>query len=622
MRLAKSPQNQIAVLAVISTGGLLIGNAVVALFALMLLGSMALLPNRNPLLYWPLGLLAVMVLNFFGYVVLWSQSASGINATDGVVTLGSVTIFLALVALSRSKRNRSEETKQHRVKPGLVVLLTTLSILVILQATIRFYWNHVPLISGFMAGGDHNMHVEITHRLMRWSGWRIEQTPISLFGYPKGIHFLIAELTAIESKSSSVNHLTQQFLMSAWFEWLQLAAAMQCGVLIVVGNLRKVRLSRVFLAMFITSTICLVDNLVAQLFWSGFTTTLGIAWVLLLGVAFPWEEISTHKSAQVPLTIAYLGFFTIASLVIYQPYALVFVSLLLLYLFAHTDLKKLSFLNFFKSNRFKSNFPLLIFLILSTLLLVPFFLAGLRGHAIDSLLVEGQLLASNFHLVLFCFIASFAMVIVKIARSRKNELSGMLSISSGLITSIWALSFSVVLIVMRASDFGLRNQPYYSQKLMWIGVIVSLPFICSQLLDLFEKLTFNMPKLFKAVPYILTVMIGVNYGLQIATPTRHGSVDWMARGMLVDVEIPQPRSLAVSPGDALGTHLANLAIRTRTQVNIPVELALSGDITAICDYANENQVLLIYTGASESDQLKKLGCNKDIVYVENGLFKK
>ena len=622
MRLAKSPQNQIAMLAVISIGGLLIGNAVVALFALMLLGSMALLPNRNPLLYWPLGLLAVMVLNFFGYVVLWSQSASGVNTTDGVVTLGSVTVFLVLVALSRSKRNRSEETKHHRVKPGLVVLLTTQSILIILLATIRFYWNPVPLISGFMAGGDHNMHVEITHRLMRWSGWRIEQTPISLFGYPKGIHFLIAELTAIESKSSSVNHLTQQFLMSAWFEWLQLAAAMQCGVLIVVGNLRKVRLSRVLLAIFITSFICLIDNLVAQLFWSGFTTTLGITWVLLLCGAFPWDEISTHKSAQVPLTMTYLGFFTIASLIIYQPYALVFVSLLVFYLFAHTDLKKLRVLDCFKSKWFKSNFPILIFLILSTLLLVPFFLAGLRGHAIDSLLEEGQLLTSNFHLVLFCFIASFAMVIVKIARSSTNELSGTLSILSGLITSIWALSFSVVLIVMRVSDFGLRNQPYYSQKLMWIGVIVSLPFICSQLLDLFEKLAASLPKAFLVVPFIIMALAMFSFGLEAATPTRHGSVDWMARGMLVDVEIPQPRSLAVSPGDALGTHLANLAIRTRTQVNIPVELALSGDTTAICDYANENQVLLIYTGASESDQLKNSGCDGDIIYVENGIVLK
>jgi hypothetical protein len=90
----------------------------------------------------------------------------------------------------------------------------------------------------------------------------------------------------------------------------------------------------------------------------------------------------------------------------------------------------------------------------------------------------------------------------------------------------------------------------------------------------------------------------------------------------VDVEIPQPRSLAVSPGDALGTHLANLAIRTRTEVNIPIDLALFGDLKAICDYAQINQVLLIYTGASESDQLKKSGCNKDIIYVENGLVKK
>jgi hypothetical protein len=622
MQLAKSPQTQIAVLAVISIGGLLIGNAVVALFALMLLGSMAALPNRSPLLYWPLGLLAVIVLNFFGYVFLWSQSASGVDATDGVVTLGSVTIFLALVALSRSRRNRPEETKQHQVKPRLVMLLTIQSVLIILLATIRFYWNPVPLISGFMAGGDHNMHVEITHRLMEWSGWRIEQVPISLFGYPKGIHFLIAELTAIESKSSSENHLTQQFLMSAWFEWLQLAAAMQCGVLIVVGNLRKVRLSRVFLAMLITSFICLVDNLVAQLFWSGFTTTLGITWVLLLGVALPWEEISIHKSAQVPLTVTYLGFFTIASLIIYQPYALIFVSLLVLYLFAHTDLKRLRFLDFFKSNRFKLNFPILIFLILSTLLLFPFLLAGVRGHAIDSLLAKGQLLASNFHLVLFCFVASFAMVSMKIVRLRADKSSAPMSIADGLITSIWALSLSIVLIVMRASDFGLRNQPYYSQKLMWIGVIVSLPFICSQLLDLFEKFAVSLPKVFLMVPFVITALVGFSFGLEAATPTRHGSVDWMARGMLVDVEIPNPRSLAVSPGDALGTHLANLAIRTRTQVNIPVELALSGDIAAICDYANENQVLLIYTGVSESDQLKKLGCNKDIIYVENGLVKK
>ena len=622
IQLAKSPRTQIGVLAVISIGGLLVGNAVVALFAMMLLGTMASLPNRSPFLYWPLGLLTVIVLNFGAYIFHWSQSAPGIDAEDGVITLGSVTIFLALVALIRGSRGRSEETTQHQIKPGFVALLTVQSLLILLVATVRFYWNRTSLISGFIAGGDHNMHVEITHRLMKWSGWRIEQIPVSLFGYPKGIHFLLAELIAVESESSSVNHLSQQFLMSAWFEWLQLAAAMQCGVLIIVGNLRKVRLNRIFLAMLITSFICLIDNLVAQLFWSGFTTTLGITWVLLLAVALPWVDISINKGTQEPLTVTYLGFFTIASLIIYQPYALVFLTILVLYLFVHMDLGKSRFLDGFKSNRVNSIFPILIFLIISTLLGIPFLLAGLRGRPIDSLLVEGQLLASNFHLVLVCFACSIAVVSAKIARSTTNEVSISLSIPSGVITGIWALSFSIVLIVMRVSDYGLRNQPYYSQKLMWLGVVVSLPFICSELLNLFEKLTLHMPKLVLVIPYVLTVVIGAQYGLQIDTPTRHGNVDWMARGMMVDVEIPQPRSIAVSPRDRLGTHLANLAIRTRTEVNMPVELALSGDLVSICEYAKNNEVLLIYTGASESEQLKNSGCDRSIIYVENGIVLK
>ena len=616
--LLNSSRVKILGLFVLTIGSLVVGNALCALIGLMLLGSIAILPNRPPLLYWPVGLLIVIILNFLGYVFLWSRSSFGVDAVFAEKTLGMVGIFLGAVAFIRSKREESNVLNVSGISFSLVSLLAIPSTTLICLATWHFYVNPVSLISGFVAGGDHSMHVEITHRLMRWSGWRIDQVPISIFGYPKGIHFLAAQLIAVESKSSSHNTLTQQFLMSAWFDWLQLAAVMQCGVLIVVGKLRQARVSRAFWAVLVVGLISLVENLVAQLFWSGFTTTLGITWVLLLCIAIPWEEISLERPQRLPSTVKYLVFFAVASLIIYQPFVLIFGSLSTIYLLTCTRQNDLRILKPFRSNRFKLIFPILMFLILSTTLLIPFVLLGLRGHVVDVLLVGGDLAKSNYQLVVSSFIASFLVVLFAICRCRKEGRATKVSIQSSLIMSIWALSFSVVVMLIKIGDFDLRNQPYYSQKLIWISLIASLPFLCCQILDFIEQLAEELSKICVLIPFVMVLVVGLTFSLQIETPTRHGSVDWIAKGIMTDVEISEPRSMAVSPRDALGTHLANLAIRTRTEVNIPIKLALSGDIGAICNYARLNRVLLIYTGVSEFDLLRKSGCGEEIVYVVDG----
>jgi hypothetical protein len=348
----------------------------------------------------------------------------------------------------------------------------------------------------------------------------------------------------------------------------------------------------------------------------------------MISIAFPWKNNfrSNQNQNYKYETIFFLFLFTTASMIIYQPYALVFLLVASFYLlYGNMTIKRfmLGFVGNIKLLEIQF-FPFLIFTVLFLIISTAKFTFGNRFGLIDQLLTDGRLVGTNFDLLISCI--ALALVAVALSQySRFNHEKDIQDeISSGILLGVNSLSIAVSILVVSVSTFGFKNQPYYSQKLFWITIILSLPFILSRLLSSLNSDFIEKSKSLKALRLVFLTLLPITtiifYDLDFRSPTRHGSVDWAARGMLETFDISQPRSIAVSPGDALGTHLANLAIRTRTEVNLPIEMALSGDIEAICEYANRENVLLIYTGSDEATQLRAAGCNQSIIYVENGIL--
>ena len=71
--------------------------------------------------------------------------------------------------------------------------------------------------------------------------------------------------------------------------------------------------------------------------------------------------------------------------------------------------------------------------------------------------------------------------------------------------------------------------------------------------------------------------------------------------------------------DRLGSHLSNLALRSKSQVVMPIETAISGNTYLACQFINENDVSLVYTTPNGRAELVESGCGDSLTYVESGL---
>lgn len=586
-------------------------------FSLSSLISVAVLKRANPILYWPIGLLVLITALYVGYVAQWLGNSVGVDDDNASRLFLIIAVAFAVLAGLRAIRTADVITTPSLTRIITIGFMAALPVVLLVLVTQRWVDEPVRLISGHLAGGDHGAHNEIVHKLLRASGDVVFASPFQMYTYPQSLHFFIANLTALTGPDSTLPLLAHEYAMGAWVEWLQFAAYCQLAVVVFMKGAHGTGIRRVMFLPPLVFAFSAMDNFVVHLLWSGFTTSLGMTWVLLAFLAVADRLVNSESWRQLVTTFAVLLFFALSAWNIYQPYAVIFLGVA-----AFTLLR---FINERSAHRTKVTSvlstalrPSIQFVLTALgLILALIVILGSESPAVRSLLLDGSTYKPYLYTVLlwgvFAVILCFAV--------NDSWLSQLTSGKSFLLSHLGFVAGMVVTVSV-AGGFSVFEQPYYIQKMFWILLFISVPVVLSLVALTFERFQATRPtstqialSLSVVIALLLTPMI---QGRLPVNATKKHNVDWFANAIVKDFEDQTNKKVAFSWVDKLGSHLSNLALRATSDLVMPVETGISGNAFLACTFMNENNATLAYTTPNGRAEMVASGCDPSITYVENG----
>jgi hypothetical protein len=588
-----------------------------AMVALSCLATLAVMRRVNVLLYWPIGLLAVMVAMYGAYWWQWLSAPVGVDLDSSRTLFVVLTFLFGVVAVLRVLLHRDVVVVPRVPRIFTVAIMPALPVVLIYLVTTRWGDEPVRLISAHLGGGDHGAHNEIVHRLLKASEDVSYASPLQMYTYPQAIHFMIANLIAFTQSTSTLPLLAQEYAMGAWLEWLQFAAFCQLAIVVFMKGVQGSGLRRALLLPPLMFAFASMDSFVMHLLWSGFTTSLGMTWILLAFLAVS-DRVHFGESLRGSwFSFASLGFFAYASWIVYQPYAVIFLALAgFFFIRIIARQKHLSRVMTPVAHALERPVVMII-AVAGSIFIALIAVLGSQSPAVLSLLLDGATYKPYFYtVVLWAFLAMAGNWLY----SRQNDT---------LLLDVGQLKFlfvhfgfvtGMIATVMRAGGFGLLDQPYYTQKMLWILLFVSLPVALSAGSTWLEKIqvTWSYDKRFGLLTVLIVALLltPLVQGRAPVNATRKHSVDWFAKGMTVDVQDEAYRAVAFSWTDQLGSHVSNLALRATTNLVMPVDVALSNNTFLACRFINANEATVIYSRTHGRASLLNSGCKTNAVYVE------
>lgn len=593
----------------------LVGVLVAAVF----LGTVALAPRLNPLVYWPAGLLVTITVGYVSYLMYWFVDMQGIDERFARLHFVLLMAILGIVALFRVWRTGGSTGRISFSLSGMMAtaLGFVFPAVVLWIGTSRLWSGSMPLFSGFMAGGDHGLHNEIVHDLLSWSSTPSSENPFTLYTYPRGIHFLVASLVALGSGKSGQSSLVQEYLTGAWFEYVQLAAYVQLAVAIVVFWSRERRATRAMFVAPILLVFASIPHFVGHLFWSGFTTSTGMTWALLVPVAL-WvgrreQKLENwHRIEATALWVLLLVF----SWIVYQPYVIV-ISTTGFVLVCVSVWKTLV-----RDGRLRRGLPEYLelpacFVVSLTGAVLPYFVLGKDSAAVNFLFLDGSTWRVGVATVAMWTAAALVLPRMMAADGRLQT-----SLPSAVVAGLLGFTVGMAGLVFATGDHGLFDLPYYIQKMYWVILYISVPVALASGLTLLlgHKYLAAGGRRFgrQLALWLLIALVPLVQGRTPNAAVSHISVDWFANGVYAVAPDDRQSSGAFSMRDKLGSHMANLALRSASTSILTPDVAISGNPYLACADLVENGVVRIYTTPNGRAELVESGCSPDAVYLEDG----
>ena len=589
--------------------------------SLCFLGSWTLLPRKNAFVYWPVGLLATLLVLYGAYFSIYFLGIDGITPKRALVICCIAMISMSVVSIFRSFRiNQLDDVQAgHHWSARLLMAASTGFILAI--GMHHFYNDKSGMIAGFLSGGDHGIHLEFMRELINETGYVNYTSPFSLQSYPKGIHFFLGNLLLIGQSSSTDSLLVQRHLVPALFEYIQLAAFVQ--LVIVAATKIKVRneLARTFFiigGLFAAASIPKLGN---HLFWSGFTTSLALSWIILIPLAVSWDDFKPKlPKHDFVVRIFFWGLMAVGIWIVYQPYVVIpfaciaveFLIVIVKKCRANALTKNLTNTVFFKTVVVITGITVVSFL--------PYFLQGKGSQSLQRLVLFGvswrigqiQLMAAALIAALFLAIG--------IWRNKTIEMSADAYILWGVI------SFSTVMTALAALvsvDFTINDPPYYVQKIYWVAFFVSLVVLLKWATVVVDVMLIRKPS--QLTVGLLSVLglslfsVPTLMGSSPVESSKHIAIDWFAQDMFVDMSDVAPNRASVfNTWDNLGAHVGNIALREDSSAILPIDIAQSRNSTLACWYMREVETNVVFTAIGQSLELVKSGCDQFANYVESG----
>jgi hypothetical protein len=589
--------------------------------ALSCLATLAVMRRVNVLLYWPIGLLAVMVAMYGAYWWQWLSAPVGVDLDSSRTLFVVLTFLFGVVAVLRVLLHRDVVVVPRVPRIFTVAIMPALPVVLIYLVTTRWGDEPVRLISAHLGGGDHGAHNEIVHRLLKASEDVSYASPLQMYTYPQAIHFMIANLIAFTQPASTLPLLAQEYAMGAWVEWVQFAAFCQLSIVVFMKGARGAGLRRALFLPPLMFVFASMDSFVMHLLWSGFTTSLGITWILLAFLAVSDRVHIKDSFRQSWLGFVTLGFFAYASWIVYQPYAVIFVALTgLLFIRLIATRQRLSRALAPVSAVLESP-AVLVLAVAGGVFIALIGVLGSDSPAVRSLLLDGATYKPYFYTVmLWAFAAMAGHWLFTLGRETHGVDIAQLKFS----LTHFGFVVGMILTVMWAGDFGLLEQPYYTQKMLWVLLFVSLPVALSIGCTWLEQIELSWPTPKRGgLIAVLAVALLLTPLVQSRAPvnaTRKPNIDWFAKGMMLDVQDEEYRAVAFSWTDPLGSHVSNLALRATTNLVMPVDVALSNNSFLTCRFINENDATVIYSRTHGRASLVNSGCKTNAVYIEEDVI--
>ncbi len=589
--------------------------------ALAVLATLAVAPQLNPVLYWPVGLLAMTVVGYGTYFIYWFRSVPGVSSSFSERHFVFLVAFFLIVSLIRTARRKNSPPSTSWWLPNTFVasVITSLPIVIVYIGSSRLNNESMSLFSGYMSGGDHGLHNEIIHDLLSWSATPIAENPFTLYIYPRGVHYLIAQFVALGSAESTQGSLVQEYLTGAWFEHVQLAAFVQLAMVIFVKWSREHQLTRALFVAPLLLVFASMDHFVAHLFWSGFMTSTAMTWALLIPIAV-WVGVrNSEKGSGLFSTSVILGFLLMGfAWIVYQPYVMPIAGgasvVLVLW-----GAERFGFLRRFSGYAGRSSVVLGLGCGVSLLAVVAsYFVLGSDSPAITSLFLDGSTWRPAIGTVAGWVAAAIVLAVWgRSQRGVRDHLPGLV------VASLGGFTIGMAGIVFFAGNDGLFDMPYYIQKMFWIMLYVSIPIALGAgstmalRTRLFRDASTRSTRLLGV--WLAVALIPLAQGRLPHAAVTHFSVDWFARGVFAVEPRDTENNGAFSMRDQLGSHMANLALRSASTTFLTPDVAISGNPYLACRDIRESQMTRVYTTPNGRAEMFESGCPTGIEYVEDGV---
>lgn len=606
---------QFELLAAIGVGAITAGNFWLTLIATCVLATRAVLPKSNAILYWPIGLACVVVATYFGNWVVWFGHGAGVDVSFAQNLFFLQLLFFYLVGHIRSERVFEDRNASNALKTWQKLLVSTPSTAMVTYATFQLVQKPFGLMGAYFGGGDHMNHAGMIYRLTSWTAGSGVKSPFNIYAVPDGLHFFVANLVGLSSSKSTLTPMAQVILSAAWFEWLQAAAFVQLALVLVVGLHKNQWIFRTLIALSAIIVASTVDLFVLQFMWAGFTTSLGICWILLVPIAVlrePNNLMGKFSGVVGLLVLAYLAW------IVYQPYALVFVlpALVMIMNYAAVQIFKREILEYSLVTVAVVSGLFLLFLV------TGLFVFGTGNEFVQRLVMSGATYKPYFYTVLLWVLVPIVAWVLLLRRSHEVQIVSQKNLELILFLSIVYLTATAIGLVMNTSSFGLLDQPYYTQKMLWVTLFVSIPIGISGILEVvspaLERLSDqNRIAVMMSAPLVLamTPITTQKYPVLASEHTLH---EWIGRSLAEPTGLDPLGEVAFSQNDPQGTYIANLALQATSQNALDTTLSLSDNPYLVCRYISTRPVSTIFTRTGGKKFLIDSGCPTEPLYVESG----
>jgi hypothetical protein len=381
-------------------------------------------------------------------------------------------ISMSVVSICRSFRINQLDDVQAGHHWSAQVLMMASTGFILATGIHHFYYDKTGMIAGFLSGGDHGIHLELMRGLVNETGFVTYSSPFSLQSYPKGIHFLLGNLLLIGQSSSNDSLLVQRHLVPALFEYIQLAAFLQLAV--VAATKIKVRneISRTFFVMAGIFAAASISKLGNHLFWSGFTTSLALSWIILIPLAVSWDDFKPKLQVHnLMMRILFWSLLAVAIWIVYQPYVVIPLACIATEVFIAVVriCKARASINYFTGTIFFKTVVASIGIF--SVLFIPYVLQGKGSQSLQRLVLFGvSWRIGQMQLAAAVLIA--ALVLARgMWKTRTIDMSADAYVLWGNISVSAAMTALAALVSV---DFTMNDPPYYVQKIYWVAFFVSL----------------------------------------------------------------------------------------------------------------------------------------------------